>query len=259
MNLDDLRTWLHRRYIRRTASAYAGLLRAPDPVARCRVHPSLANGMLGALRALRAYVADTGADVVLPDAETLAELRRIRRDYELRRPRRAAVVAGDLAPYLAAALDLDPGERGVVPALMLGAFAGLRAGSILGVCWDDVDWRGGTLRVAVAKGRRPYAVPLHPRLADYLWGLARRRPDDDDRVVTWGRSHLYAAFRALGLQPHALRRGFATAMLERGTPLATVARLMNHASTATTYGYYRPTDDALREAIGGLEGDADGR
>lgn len=248
MSDNALFAWLHRRYRARTASAYCSLLQHADPLAYCRRFPSAATTMLAALRARRAFVADTGALVpsLPPDAD--AELHRLAREYRMERRLQPCVPPSDVDALVARALALDPMEVGVVPALALGALAGLRLGSVLGVAWRDVEAR--ELVVRTAKGGRPYRVPLHPKLAAYLGGLrARRGGADPDRVVEVPRWRLQRQFAALGVRSHALRRGFATALLDRGVPIATVARLMNHADPATTYGYYRPTDDTMAEAI----------
>jgi hypothetical protein len=50
--------------------------------------------------------------------------------------------------------------------------------------------------------------------------------------------------------PHALRRTYATEMLNRGVRLETVSRLLGHAATTITeQAYARLTDDRIRQEV----------
>jgi len=50
---------------------------------------------------------------------------------------------------------------------LLGGDAGLRAGEILALAWDDIDHRKGQLRIDESSwrgdGAQEWEVPLHPR------------------------------------------------------------------------------------------------
>lgn len=81
-------------------------------------------------------------------------------------------------------------------------------------------------------------------------GHLKLTPDAISRIFTRWRLRLGEP----RLHPHAFRHTFATRLVERGVPLATVARLLGHApgSFAITARYYGPREPELREAVGKL-------
>jgi integrase len=108
-------------------------------------------------------------------------------------------------------------------------------------------------------------VEAHPRAEDpdapLFYGRARgghgpdpSKPFDPHVFYPW---HLKPAARRLGvphLRVHDLRHTAATQWFEDGIPLATISRLLGHASVAVTdrvYVHLRPSDDytALREQV----------
>jgi len=127
-------------------------------------------------------------------------------------------------------------------AVLLAALAGLRCGEIARLAWVDVDRSTGALRV-LGKGGRTRLVPLHPLLAVALgpagtgavvrstWG----QPLTPDGVSRMGRR----LFREAGVDGglHRLRHWFGTAVQRDGHDVLATARLLGHASVATTQGY----------------------
>lgn len=141
--------------------------------------------------------------------------------------------------------------------LLLLARLGLRAGDIVRMTFDDIDWRGGTLRVR-GKGRREARLPLPQDVGDAVLAYTDRgRPRAGiDRVFlttnaprrpfasSAGISDLVRAAlaRAGILNPpshgaHLLRHSAATAMLRAGGSLDTIATVLRHRSTETTLHY----------------------
>jgi site-specific recombinase XerD len=68
---------------------------------------------------------------------------------------------------------------------------------------------------------------------------------------SWRHRNDLKAFRAIilnGILPHDLRRTFASEMLDAGTDIATVQKMMGHADLATTARYDRRGEEAKRQA-----------
>ena len=160
-----------------------------------------------------------------------------------------------------------PTERIV---LVLGAMAGLRAEEMATVSVDDLKPGAITVR---GKGHghgleadQPIGDDVAREIADYLRWRESRRPDTD-RLVVWpgayamdsgnARIILYHHLAELGkragikVTPHSLRRLYATTLYNAGVDIATVSRLMRHASVETTSRYIR-RDRAREYAALGL-------
>lgn len=162
---------------------------------------------------------------------------------------------------------------------------GLRRGELLGLRWEDVDLERGVLQVrrsiTTVRGtsvetegksaNTERAVPLGPRLVEVLRShrtgqraerLALGIPWSEDGPViadlagaTLKPDRLSRAFAASaaaagvpGIGVHGLRHTAATAMLRRGVPIPTVARVLGHGNpsvTLTVYAHAVPADDEL--------------
>lgn len=149
--------------------------------------------------------------------------------------------------------------------LLLLARLGLRAGEVVGLTLDDVDWAAGELCIRGA-GTRMDRLPI-PRdvgeaLADYLCHV---RPTCASRQVFVRIRAPHRGFatsaaisslvrRALahaGLDPahkgaHLLRHTVATQMLRQGASLAEIGELLRHRSQQTTMIYAKVDLDMLR-------------
>jgi integrase/recombinase XerD len=58
-------------------------------------------------------------------------------------------------------------------AIMLLAHLGLRAGEVIRLKLDDIDWFEGRLIVRAGKNHRERSLPLSQEVGDVLWLLAR--------------------------------------------------------------------------------------
>ncbi len=149
--------------------------------------------------------------------------------------------------------------------LLLLARLGLRAGEVVGLMLDDLDWERGELRI-LAKGgnsdRLPIPQDVGAALADYLRWL---RPVCSARQVFVRLRAPHRGFassvaiccivrRALkraGLNPahkgaHLLRHSVATHLLRRGASLAEIGELLRHRNQQTTMIYAKVDLDLLR-------------
>jgi integrase len=169
-----------------------------------------------------------------------------------------------------AASKLSTRDRAIV---QLAMQTGARAGSIAAVKLSKVDLnaRSGSVEFDVAKGGKPYAVPLNAEAREAIseW-LAQRPPVKHDFLFTadrypfepisrwavhdiWHRrlaKHLPEELKKKLKGPHQARHGLARQLIDQGTPLSDVAAILNHSSVATTANIYmRPSEKNLRDAL----------
>jgi integrase len=152
--------------------------------------------------------------------------------------------------------------------LLLAARYGLRPCDIRQLTLDDIDWRGGRIDLRQLKTGRPLALPLLPDVAQALSAYIRDgRPVSSDRTIFLRHcapfepfapennliENIRGALKRAGLAARPGRRGLylfrhtlATRLLATGRPLKTIADVLGHASTETTYGYARVDLAGLR-------------
>jgi integrase/recombinase XerD len=150
--------------------------------------------------------------------------------------------------------------------LLLLARLGLRAGEVVRLTLDDLDWHSGELLVR-GKGARVDRLPLlrdvGQALADYL---QKGRPECSSRRVFIQCKAPYEGFAKAGsvsclvraaleraqLCPqnrgaHLLRHSLATGMLRNGASLAQIGQVLRHQLPQTTEIYAKVDLDALRK------------
>ncbi len=130
---------------------------------------------------------------------------------------------------------------------------GLRAGEVVAMRLDDVDWRAGEV-VVHGKGARDERLPLPVEVGESVAGYVRRgRPRHDARAVflranaplgplsgSGVRWVVYSACDRAGLKrvgAHRLRHTAAAQLLQQGASLEEVAQVLRHRSIDTTAIY----------------------
>lgn len=140
-----------------------------------------------------------------------------------------------------------------------------RAGAILDLTWDRVDFGRGLIRLATQdehgnKGRA--TVPMTPSCREALM-LAYEARTSDHVIEYAGRpvGSVRKAFKAAadraglaGVTPHVLRHTAAVHMAEAGVPIMEISQYLGHSnSTVTERVYARFSPDYLRRAASALE------
>ncbi len=172
---------------------------------------------------------------------------------------------------LLVAAALAHSMRWAAVVLLMGD-AGLRSGEVSALRWEHVDlarreltvsanlWRG---QLGTPKSGRGRKVPITRRLAAVLAATHRGAA----HVITAARGEGIASHGSIrsvvtgvarhagvpALGPHALRHGYATALLASGADLRVVQKLLGHTDLATTTRYLHLLPDAERLAIERLE------
>jgi site-specific recombinase XerD len=224
--------------------------------------PGVAKLMVTALRSfLRFLFLDgqtqsdlTGAVPTVPDWR-LAELPKYLTPQEVERVVRAAS-------------ERDaPVARRDHAILLLLARLGLRAGEVVALELDDVDWRAGELEVRGNKGGRHHdRLPLPVDVGEAIAGYLRhdRPPCTTRRLFVRAKAPhrgfanpssvstiVCRAMNRAGLQhdykgAHVLRHSLATGMLRAGASLEEIGEVLRHRSAATTEIYAKVDVNGLR-------------
>jgi len=158
------------------------------------------------------------------------------------------------------------GRRDFAMFLLIATY-GLRVSEVAALRLDDIEWRGGRIRVPRPKTMTPLDLPLTDEvgaaLIDYLHHV---RPDLPCREVfvrlrapagPIGPTTISEAFAAWVRRgalstpcqgPHALRHSLAVHLLRQGTSLKAIGDLLGHRSAESTCVYLRLQVEDLRDA-----------
>jgi site-specific recombinase XerD len=160
--------------------------------------------------------------------------------------------------------------------LLLAYRLGLRAGDIRALKLENLHWAESTIEITQGKTSTPLTLPLTNEVGEALIDyLKSGRPQSAHREVFLQASppfdpfgdrnslyHIIKYWRQLagitfrtpqkrGL--HSLRHTLATRLLEKGTPLPTIAEILGHTSLESTRIYAKADVEALRGVALDLE------
>ena len=143
---------------------------------------------------------------------------------------------------------------------------GLRLGEVLRLRIADLDSGRGLLWVRGGKGGKDRGVPLpacllqelraywrQHRPADYLFPNRHGQPLDGSSLQRAFGQALAASGLTKPATVHTLRHCYATHLLEAGTDLPTLQRLLGHNSVHTTMRYLHLRSERLRQVRSPLE------
>jgi site-specific recombinase XerD len=174
----------------------------------------------------------------------------------------AVLSPGEVSRLLAAAAD----DR-FAALLQVTYGCGLRVSEVTRLRVADIDAARRVLHIRGGKGGKDRLVPLSPvllqRLRDYWrkhrpgdWLFPGARPGSPlsiGQVQRQCRQAVLAAGIAKKASMHTLRHSYATHLLEAGTDLATLQRLLGHNQLSTTLLYIHLRQDHLHRTISPLD------
>ena len=153
----------------------------------------------------------------------------------------------------------DTFERAVFGTLLL---TGLRKRELYFLAWPDIDYRDGVLRVT-GEGKEGFSpkdyeireIPMPPDLVEILKAQPRRLqwvfPNRNGRRLTHLLRRLKTSAERAGVANatlHKFRHTYCTRLLETGTDIVTVQKLMGHSDIQTTMRYLNPRDELKHSA-----------
>jgi integrase/recombinase XerD len=149
--------------------------------------------------------------------------------------------------------------------LMLLSTYGVRAGELVALQLDDIDWRKQVIRIHHTKTGCTSYLPLMPKVGKaILKYLQKVRPKTALREVFVGHRPRYRALKATNLfqltrerlqavgvvsgkrGPHAFRHTRAVSLLRGGVPLKEIGDMLGHRSLASTMTYLKLATEDLR-------------
>ena len=146
-------------------------------------------------------------------------------------------------------------------------YTGMRAGELINLEWEDIDFRRGQINIRPKLGWSPKAgkersIPLSSKVQDLLSNMGRKHPhvfhSKTGNMIN--RNHLREAFvracRRASIENatlHTLRHTFASQLIMKGVDLYTVSQLLGHSDLKSTQIYSHLSQDHLRGAVERLE------
>jgi site-specific recombinase XerD len=188
-------------------------------------------------------------------------------DFAIPRPKTPAQLPEILSREEVARILSRPTNSKHRVLLMTAYAAGLRVSELVRLRVGDLDSDRMTIRVEQGKGGQDRYTLLSPRLLEELrryWRSTRPQPwlfpsQRARRPVSiscaqrvWGRAKREARVTKRG-GIHALRHAFATHLLEAGTDLHTIQRLLGHRHISTTMVYFHLARKTLAERSSPLD------
>jgi integrase/recombinase XerD len=136
----------------------------------------------------------------------------------------------------------------------LGQNTGMRRKELSDLKVKDVHLDRGYVLVRQGKGMKDRVVELIPSLQPRLQAFLKgKKPEDPVFGLTGGAIsdiiHRNGLRAGVSIHAHSLRHFFGTTLVDDGTDLETVRRLMGHSSLSVTQRYLGRTDRQRREAI----------
>jgi site-specific recombinase XerD len=169
--------------------------------------------------------------------------------------------------------DQYPYARRNRAALTLLINYGLRAGEVIRLRLDDIDWENGVLTITQSKTSKCTNLPLTNEVGNALIDYIRNeRPSSEERQLFLQAVAPYGPLRAPGMLhhiiarylrktniertgkkgPHAFRHAIAVSMLRKDVPLKVIGDVLGHQSLKATMIYLKLATNDLRKVATSL-------
>jgi len=146
-------------------------------------------------------------------------------------------------------------DKEVKAMLYIFATTGCRISSLAGLKVEDIQ--GDTVIFKIAKGEKPYAsiltketkVAIEEHLAGRMAGYIFSQKNGEKSSPEALRNKLKARLGNDYFNPHSIRHGFATTLIENGANLLAVKEALNHSNVGTTQNYIHMTSAHLQREL----------
>lgn len=235
-----------------------------------RYSATTANRHLSALRGVLREAWRLGY-MTAEDYQRAVDLKAIRGTKAAQAEKGRHLRQGELAALIGACQDGTQAGTRDAALLAVAYVCGLRRAELAGLQLADYDQDESTLIIRHGKGNKERIVPLAEGASDALADWLTVRGSAPGALFTAIRKGDHPTLDGLTAQsvydvlakraeqaqvkkfsPHDLRRTFAGDLLDKGADLATVQKLMGHASANTTSGYDRRDAKAKKDAVNKL-------
>lgn len=146
----------------------------------------------------------------------------------------------------------ESGRDELAAAMVISAYTGMRQGELLSLPWKQANLDAGEVVLFDTKNGRPNRIPLPERALSAMQSLERK----GDRLFSgYSKDRLIYEWRQLNercdvnFRWHDLRHTYGSWLAQRGVPIETISRLMNHSNISVTmrYAYLAPSN--LHDAV----------
>lgn len=153
--------------------------------------------------------------------------------------------------------------------LMLAYSAGMRVSEVVGIKTFEIDSNRMTIFISQAKGKKDRIVTLSPVLLFMLREYAKQyKPDKRGYLFSGVQKGTPYSTRSLQLvmqaaknkagiirpgSVHSLRHSFATHLVERGTDISMIQKLLGHSDIKTTLRYLHTSNKDLLKIMSPLD------
>ena len=243
----------------------------PAAARRAQLSASTRKSFLASLRSFYRYCIEVQLLTIDPSASVRTPKVVVRPGLHL--------TAGELRELV----DAPGGARERIQTFLL-VYTAARSGELSRLRWHDIDMHARTLMLS-GKGERVRVIDIHPRLMSELrrWLIHQDDQASDNPAIRAAKAHSETDFVLLtrngkplapgtiskqlkrraariglrvgpggpqvsAVSPHALRRSFATLLLNDGYQLDAVADVLGHASVETTRKHYAFSSSERRRA-----------